>query len=335
MQPRRIRRGRERTPRLQPATLGEDDQHTMTLTAEIPPNTAGGRDLVFGDVHGCFATAEHALETLDYDPSRDRLFSVGDLIDHGTGSEAALGWIQSRFTAVVRGNHEQMMLDWLWFGAQLNSQGGQWRSHWSSWWFPMSRPRETRIAWAQALCRLPFAATVHTAGGPVGLVHGAVTGDAWSHWHEVTAALERSRQTNNPTYASETAFGVLWERAAERHTTPEEATRPGLDGVTLTIHGHDPGPTPGWTSRNTLCVDTGVHWPELGHLTVAEIQTGRAELHQFARVDNDTLLEPPSWPAGLWDHGQGLNREAFIAAMGTSEHPTPLHVAYRAGTLTL
>ena len=307
--------------------------------SRIEANTAGGERSVFGDIHGCFATAEHALETLDYDPGRDRLFSLGDLIDHGTASEAALGWIRSRFTVVVRGNHEQMMLDWLWFGARLNSQGGQWRAHWSSWWFPMSRSRETRIAWAQALCRLPFAATVDTAGGPVGLVHGAVTAQRWPRWTALTAALtaalEQARQTNNPTYASETAFGVLWERAAERHPTPEEATRPGPDGVALIVHGHDPAPAPGWTSRNVLCIDTGVHWPELGHLTVAEIQTGRAELHQFARVDTDTLLEPPPRPSGLWDHGQGVNREAFIAAMGTSEHPTPLHVPYRAGTLTL
>ena len=43
-------------------------------------NTAG-RDFVCGDLHGCFDTVEHALKQLDYDPLRDRLFSVGDLID--------------------------------------------------------------------------------------------------------------------------------------------------------------------------------------------------------------------------------------------------------------
>ena len=48
---------------------------------EIPANGRGGRDFVFDDIHGCFATVEQALEALDYDPGRDRLFSVGDLID--------------------------------------------------------------------------------------------------------------------------------------------------------------------------------------------------------------------------------------------------------------
>ena len=47
------------------------------------------RDFVCGDIPGSFATVAHALETLGVDPARDRLFSVGDLIDHGTRSEDA------------------------------------------------------------------------------------------------------------------------------------------------------------------------------------------------------------------------------------------------------
>ena len=39
---------------------------------------ACGRDLVVGDVHGCFRTLEHTLSTLDFAPARDRLFGVGD-----------------------------------------------------------------------------------------------------------------------------------------------------------------------------------------------------------------------------------------------------------------
>lgn len=44
---------------------------------EIPANPACGRDLVVSDIHGCFGTVEHALETLEYDATRDRLFSLG------------------------------------------------------------------------------------------------------------------------------------------------------------------------------------------------------------------------------------------------------------------
>ena len=48
-----------------------------------------GRDFVCGDIPGSFAAVAHALETLGVDPARDRLFSVGDLIDYGTRSEDA------------------------------------------------------------------------------------------------------------------------------------------------------------------------------------------------------------------------------------------------------
>ena len=84
----------------------------MTSVIEFEPNTSG-RDFVCGDIHGCFDTVEHALKELHYDPLRDRLFALGDLIDYGQRSEDALEWIESRFTATVRGNHEQSMLDWL------------------------------------------------------------------------------------------------------------------------------------------------------------------------------------------------------------------------------
>ena len=32
---------------------------------QIPANPAGGRDLVFGNIHGCFGTVEHAREALE------------------------------------------------------------------------------------------------------------------------------------------------------------------------------------------------------------------------------------------------------------------------------
>ena len=36
----------------------------MSPVADFPPNNAGGRDLVAGDIHGCFTTLEEALGTL-------------------------------------------------------------------------------------------------------------------------------------------------------------------------------------------------------------------------------------------------------------------------------
>ena len=74
-----------------------------TPVIEIAQNTLG-RDFVVGDIHGCFSTVEHALAALDCDLSRDRLFSVGDLIDHGARSDEALAWTPVRYCISRRRN---------------------------------------------------------------------------------------------------------------------------------------------------------------------------------------------------------------------------------------
>ena len=69
-----------------------------------------GRDLVVGDVHGCFRTLERALAFVEFDPRRDRLFGVGDLVARGPHSHEAAHWIENRFTAVAMANHDRAAL---------------------------------------------------------------------------------------------------------------------------------------------------------------------------------------------------------------------------------
>ena len=49
---------------------------------------------------------------LAFDPSREHLFGVGDLVDRGPHSHEALAWLERRFEAVVMGNHERPLLYW-------------------------------------------------------------------------------------------------------------------------------------------------------------------------------------------------------------------------------
>ena len=77
-----------------------------------------GRDLVVGDVHGCFGTLEHALADLRFDARRDRLFGVGDLVARGPRSAEAIEWLEDRFEAVTLGNHDRVALAW--FVAKLH-----------------------------------------------------------------------------------------------------------------------------------------------------------------------------------------------------------------------
>lgn len=65
-----------------------------------------------GDVHGCYQTLQALLERLPFDPSRDRLWLVGDLVNRGPDSLEVLRWAKrtsdelgERFVCVL-GNHD-------------------------------------------------------------------------------------------------------------------------------------------------------------------------------------------------------------------------------------
>lgn len=77
---------------------------------------------------------ESALDDLRHDAKRDRIFNLGDTIDHGPRSTDALEWMQPRFTCTVRGNHEEVMRDWTVLGARRSNQDGDWYRQWGKRW---------------------------------------------------------------------------------------------------------------------------------------------------------------------------------------------------------
>ena len=70
-----------------------------------------GRDFVVGDIHGMFQHLEVLLRDIGFDEQRDRLFSVGDLVDRGPSSALALDWLAKPWFVACRGNHEQFAID--------------------------------------------------------------------------------------------------------------------------------------------------------------------------------------------------------------------------------
>lgn len=61
-----------------------------------------------GDIQGCFTSFTHLLELIGFNPARDRLWLVGDLINRGPDSLAVLRWARHHQDAlkVVLGNHD-------------------------------------------------------------------------------------------------------------------------------------------------------------------------------------------------------------------------------------
>lgn len=69
------------------------------------------RTIIVGDVHGCRLELEALLERVAFG-SGDRLVFVGDLIARGPDSLGVLDVARRTGALVVRGNHEQKLLDW-------------------------------------------------------------------------------------------------------------------------------------------------------------------------------------------------------------------------------
>lgn len=71
---------------------------------------------VLGDVHGCFDTLRALLARIRFDPERDRLWLVGDLVNRGPASLEVLRWARElgeRAVAVL-GNHDLHLLARAW-----------------------------------------------------------------------------------------------------------------------------------------------------------------------------------------------------------------------------
>ena len=65
-----------------------------------------------GDIQGCYHSFQRLLEKIQFDPSHDRLWLVGDLVNRGAGSLPVLRWLfnwQAKYPSsvtVVLGNHD-------------------------------------------------------------------------------------------------------------------------------------------------------------------------------------------------------------------------------------
>jgi len=127
------------------------------------PRNAKGRDLVVGDLHGHRSLLERELEQLGFDPSRDRVLSVGDLINRGPESIATLALITQPWFYAVLGNHELMLLNFLgYYASRMHSKksfsaaGGEWIKE------AVAKDRKAVARLADGIASLPVAIHVES-----------------------------------------------------------------------------------------------------------------------------------------------------------------------------
>lgn len=70
-----------------------------------------GRTIIVGDVHGCRDELDALLDRVAF-TSGDRLVFVGDVVARGPDSLGVLDVVRRTGATLVRGNHEQKLLDW-------------------------------------------------------------------------------------------------------------------------------------------------------------------------------------------------------------------------------
>lgn len=211
------------------------------LIKRFARNTAG-RDLVVGDVHGCFSKLRAALDAVGFDPAAgDRLFSVGDLVDRGPESADVLEWLALPWFAAVQGNHEDMAIRWGRPGCPMDA--GLYALNGGAWNIANTAPE--RLKYSDALQALPLAIEVETAAGLVGIVHADCP---FGSWWQFTAALENQELTR--AYRKAIREAVLWSR--DRVETGDQSV---VAGAVAIVVGHTPQDEPRWLG-NVLYLDT-------------------------------------------------------------------------------
>ncbi|MGJ7918688.1 metallophosphoesterase [Massilia sp. LXY-6] len=194
-----------------------------------------GRDFVVGDIHGCFSKLSGELDRLRFDRSVDRLFSVGDLVDRGPESAAVVDWLIQPWFHAVRGNHEQMALDYL--AGELDPD--DYCHNGGAWFMALSGPEQRRITAHFSV--LPVAMEVATPTGIIGIVHGDCP---FASWSELVAELSGDDAI---------AVADICLSSRERVIEMDEC---GVLGVERVFVGHTPVPGP-ISLGNVHYIDTG------------------------------------------------------------------------------
>lgn len=148
---------------------------TSDLILRLPANIKG-RCFVVTDVHFQVKKLMEGLGLLGFDPSVDRLIIAGDLLDRGPDMREALALLDKSYVFLVRGNHEQMIID-AWKEKRAYGSNG------AGWWMTLEEESQDMVA--KKLDSLPYIIEIECSEGVVGVVHANVpSGLSWPEFVE-------------------------------------------------------------------------------------------------------------------------------------------------------
>lgn len=259
-----------------------DERYAGTVTPAIvrmPANTLG-RDFVMGDLHGEVGQLRQRLADVGFDGRVDRLFSVGDLIDRGEDSLAALQLLQEPWFFAVLGNHERMMLAHLLEPEKPSlwlENGGDWHT---------SVERMQLSALAEQVRRLPLIRIVGEGVSRFQIVHAELP-DAdrflereWTAYDIEVATWSRAISKEVCAFQAYESLTLPHAKPIESHEVENAVNYKPIDlDWALTFCGHCVVERPMlWRSHYFL--DTGCGWRG-GVLTLMNVADALIQYQHF------------------------------------------------------
>ncbi|SEO97481.1 metallophosphoesterase [Aquisalimonas asiatica] len=241
------------------------------------PTNEHGRDLIVGDLHGHLETLTRALDALGFEPERDRVLSVGDLVDRGPDSAGCLALLREPWFHAVMGNHEDLLLGSVRELRATHGSDPRFAMHQNNGgeWLLRVWPPDTALAQAIERTRL--------------LPHVLVVGAGPARYHVVHAGFAIGT-TNSAIDQGELGDpeGLMWRRSlgqALREMDPADDHGPrDAAGLSTTYCGHTIGsdrhgrPLRGHGHVN---LETGVAQGNRLSIAVRD-RAGREVIHQQA-----------------------------------------------------
>lgn len=212
-------------------------------------NGADWRNIfVVGDLHGCYTLLMNELEKVSFDPARDLLISVGDLVDRGAENVECLNLITMSWFRAVRGNHEQMMVD----GLSEHGNVNHWLVNGGGWFFNLDYDKEVLAkALVHKAAELPLIIELVTSDRKIVICHADYPHNEYEFGKPVPEEM------------------VIWNR--DRISDSHDGVVREIKGADLFIFGHTPARMP-LRFANQYYIDTGAVF--CGNLTIRQLQGG-------------------------------------------------------------
>ena len=149
------------------------------MTDIVESNTEG-RDFIVGDIHGCYRKLMNQLKKINFNKEKDRLFSVGDLIDRGPDSLKCLELMYEPWFYGVLGNHEELMIN----AVVGNEEVGLWWQNGGVWSEKVSDEKLLELA-----KDIPEFLSLTITVGDIGICHA----DPPSNWGNRETMTEKRK----------------------------------------------------------------------------------------------------------------------------------------------